>query len=60
MPWSRFFRRKYWDEERAREMDAYIELETEENLARGIGAIASCFPVVRAARLNPMSALREA
>lgn len=36
MSWSRFFCRKRWDEERARELDAYIEIETDENLARGL------------------------
>src|ERR1051325_394605 len=33
---SRFFRRRTWDEERAREIDAYIEEETAENVARGM------------------------
>jgi predicted permease len=36
MSWSRFFRRKQWDEERARELDAYLEIETRENIARGL------------------------
>src|SRR5208337_2514033 len=36
MSWTRFFRRRYWDEERARELDAYLEAETEENIARGM------------------------
>ncbi len=36
MGWSRFFRRKQWDEERARELDAYLEIETQENIARGL------------------------
>jgi predicted permease len=36
MGWSRFFRRRHWDEERARELDAYLEIETDENLARGM------------------------
>ena len=35
MSWSRFFRRRYWDEERARELEAYLEIETDENIARG-------------------------
>ncbi len=38
MRWSRFFLRKHWDEERAREMEAYLEIETEENVARGMSA----------------------
>jgi predicted permease len=36
MRWSRFFHRKHWDEERARELEAYLEIETDENLARGM------------------------
>lgn len=36
MSWLRFFRRKRWDEERARELESYLEMETEENLARGL------------------------
>jgi len=32
----RFFRRRYWDQERARELDAYLEAETDENIARGM------------------------
>src|SRR5258708_31374223 len=36
MGWSRFLRRKYWDEERAREVDAYLETETAENVASGM------------------------
>jgi predicted permease len=34
--WSRFFRRRRWDEERSRELQAYLEIETDENLARGL------------------------
>jgi putative ABC transport system permease protein len=36
MGWSRYFRRRYWDEERAREIDSYVEIETDENIARGM------------------------
>jgi putative ABC transport system permease protein len=36
--WQRFFRRKKWDAERARELDAYLESETTENIARGMSA----------------------
>ena len=38
MGWSRFFRRGKWDEERAREIEAYIETETAENIGRGMPA----------------------
>src|SRR5579859_7900570 len=36
MSWKRFFRRDEWDRERARELEAYLEAETAENMARGM------------------------
>ncbi|MEO8028917.1 MAG: ABC transporter permease [Bryobacteraceae bacterium] len=36
MGWLRFFRRKKWDEDRARELASYLELETADNIARGM------------------------
>ena len=36
MSWLRFFRRRYWDEERARELQAHLDIETDENIARGM------------------------
>ena len=36
MSWTRYFRRKQWDEERAREIESYIEIETEANIERGM------------------------
>ena len=38
MSWRRFLRRRKWDEERARELEAYLQAETEENIARGLSA----------------------
>ncbi len=38
MSWKRFLRRKKWDEERARELAAHIESETQENISRGMSA----------------------
>ena len=38
MEWSRFIRRRQWDQERAEEVEQYIELETADNLARGMPA----------------------
>ena len=32
----RFFRRAWWDEERRRELQHYLDLETDENIARGM------------------------
>jgi len=36
MGWKRFFRREAWDEERARELETYLQLEADENIARGM------------------------
>ena len=36
MNWMRYFRRARWDAERAREIESYLDLETDENLARGM------------------------
>ena len=36
MSWTRFFRRRRWDEERARELEAYLDIETHENIVRGM------------------------
>jgi hypothetical protein len=36
MSWTRFLRRRHWDAERARELAAYLEIETDENIARGM------------------------
>jgi putative ABC transport system permease protein len=33
---GRFFRRRYWDEERQREISAHLAIETDENVARGM------------------------
>jgi len=36
MSWRRFIKRRWWDEERAREIAAYLETETADNIARGM------------------------
>jgi len=36
MSWVRFLRRRRWDEERARELEAYLENETADNISRGL------------------------
>ena len=36
MTWTRFFRRARWDAERARELDAHLAIEIDDNLARGM------------------------
>ncbi len=36
MSWLRFLKRRWWDEERAREIEAHLEIETAGNIARGL------------------------
>jgi putative ABC transport system permease protein len=36
MSWMRFLRRGAWDDERRRELDAHLAIETEDNIARGM------------------------
>ena len=36
MSWKRFFRRTKWDDERAREIAAHVEVEMQENISRGM------------------------
>jgi putative ABC transport system permease protein len=36
--WTRFFRRRHWDDERAREIDAHVAHEIDDNIARGMNA----------------------
>jgi putative ABC transport system permease protein len=36
MAWKQIFRREAWDQERARELQAYLQIETDENMARGM------------------------
>ncbi|HEV3279474.1 MAG TPA: ABC transporter permease [Terriglobia bacterium] len=33
---NRFFRRRQWDAERSREIEAHLQIETDENMARGL------------------------
>ena len=36
MGWRRFTRRAWWDDERTRELESYLDLETDDNIARGM------------------------
>src|SRR5262245_59785774 len=36
MSWRRYLRRGRWDDERAREIDAHLAIETDDNMARGM------------------------
>src|SRR5262245_386403 len=38
MGWRRFFRRAQWDRERAEELESYLQIETDENIAKGMSA----------------------
>ncbi len=38
MNWSRFIRRHRWNQERARELDSYLAIEIDDNVARGMSA----------------------
>ena len=41
MGWSRFLRRRHWDEERAKELQDYLAHEIDDNIARGMSADAA-------------------
>src|SRR5947207_617101 len=36
MSWRRYFRRAHWDRERFEEIESYVRIETDENIARGM------------------------
>jgi MacB-like protein len=36
MGWFRFLRRSHWDRERAAELESYLQIETDDNIARGM------------------------
>jgi hypothetical protein len=36
MSWKKYFRRAQWDAERARELQTYLQIETDDNIARGL------------------------
>jgi len=57
MGWSRFFRRRYWDQERARELEAYLEMETDENIARGMSPEEARYAACR--KLGNVALIRE-
>ncbi|MGH9774974.1 MAG: ADOP family duplicated permease [Candidatus Acidiferrales bacterium] len=47
MSWRRFLHRREWGAERAREIDSYVEMETQENLARGMSAEEARYAALR-------------
>jgi predicted permease len=57
MSWIRFFRRRYWDQERARELEAYLEIETDENIAHGMSPEEARYAARR--KLGNLTLIRE-
>ena len=57
MGWTRFFRRRYWDKERARELEAYLQMETDENVARGMSPEEARYAAKR--KLGNVTMIRE-
>ncbi|MBV9223347.1 MAG: ABC transporter permease [Acidobacteriaceae bacterium] len=57
MSWKRFFRRRYWDREREREIAAYIEFETADNIERGMSAEEARYAALR--KLGNTTLIRE-
>ena len=47
MPWLRFFRRRHWDDIRSRELESYVEIETADNIARGMSPQEACYAARR-------------
>jgi predicted permease len=57
MGWGRFFRRDRWDEERARELETYLEIETDDNIARGMAPDEARYAAQR--KLGNLALIRE-
>lgn len=54
---TRFLHRSRWDDERARELDAHLAIETDENIARGMGPREARFAAER--KLGNRTLVRE-
>jgi putative ABC transport system permease protein len=57
MSWRRFFRRDRWDKERTHEIEAHLEIETDENIAKGMSPEEAHYAARR--RLGNPSRIRE-
>jgi putative ABC transport system permease protein len=57
MGWSRFLRRAKWDEERSREIESYLQLETDDNIDRGMSPEAAREAAQR--KLGNLTSVRE-
>ena len=53
----RFFHRRHWDKERTRELEAYLEIETDENIARGMSPEEARYAARR--KLGNLTLIRE-
>ena len=57
MSWRRFLRRRSWDEERARELQSHVEIETDDNVASGMAPDEARYAALR--RLGNVTRIRE-
>jgi putative ABC transport system permease protein len=57
MSWTRFFRRRRWHEERTRELETYLQIEADENMARGMSPEEARFAAHR--KLGNATQIRE-
>jgi putative ABC transport system permease protein len=57
LSWTRFFHRQHWDRERARELEAYLDIETDENIGRGMSAEEARYAAQR--KLGNTTLIRE-
>jgi predicted permease len=57
MGWRRFFRRAWWDDERSREIEAHLQIETDENVARGMTPEEARYAALR--KLGNVGRVRE-
>ena len=57
MGWRRFLRRAWWDDERSREIEAHLQIEIDENVARGMTAEEARYAALR--KLGNVGRVRE-
>jgi len=57
MNWNHWFHRKHWDAERSRELDSYLQIETDENIARGLSPGEARYAARR--KLGNLTLIRE-
>jgi hypothetical protein len=57
LSWKRYFRRSEWDRERQRELLSHLEIETDENLTRGVAPHEARFAAQR--KLGNTTQIRE-